>query len=65
MAREPQGDGQSCRDDELAIRIDKRDAVGDQAQEPHDANLLDCQRRYAEVTTTDACIEYLASLAAA
>ena len=27
------------------------DAVGDQAQEPHDANLLDCQRRYAEVTT--------------
>ena len=35
------------------------DAVGDQAQGPHDANLLDCQRRYAEVTTTDACIEYL------
>ena len=26
---------------------------------PHDANLLDCQRRYAEVTTADACIEYL------
>jgi maleamate amidohydrolase len=41
------------------------DAVGDQAQGPHEANLLDCQRRYAEVTTTDACIEYLASLAAA
>jgi maleamate amidohydrolase len=35
------------------------DAVGDQAQGPHDANLLDCQRRYAEVTTTDVCIEYL------
>jgi maleamate amidohydrolase len=40
------------------------DAVGDQAQGPHDANLLDCQRRYAEVTTTDACIEYLRRLAA-
>jgi len=37
------------------------DAVGDQAQGPHDANLLDCQRRYAEVTTTDACIAYLAA----
>jgi maleamate amidohydrolase len=35
------------------------DAVGDQEQGPHDANLLDCQRRYAEVTTADACIEYL------
>jgi maleamate amidohydrolase len=35
------------------------DGVGDQSQGPHDANLLDCQRRYAEVTTTDACIEYL------
>jgi maleamate amidohydrolase len=41
------------------------DAVGDQAHGPHEANLLDCQRRYAEVTTTDACIEYLASLSAA
>ena len=41
------------------------DAVGDQAQGPHDANLLDCQRRYAEVTTTDACIEYLRRRAAA
>ena len=40
------------------------DAVGDQAQGPHDANLLDCQRRYAEVTTTDACIEYLRRFAA-
>jgi maleamate amidohydrolase len=41
------------------------DAVGDQAQGPHDANLLDCQRRYAEVTTTDACTEYLRRRAAA
>jgi hypothetical protein len=41
------------------------DAVGDQAQGPHDANLLDCQRRYAEVTTTDACIEYLRRIATA
>jgi maleamate amidohydrolase len=41
------------------------DAVGDQAQGPHDANLLDCQRRYCEVTTTDACIEYLRRRAAA
>ena len=31
-----------------------KDAVGDQDQEPHDANLLDCQRRYSEVTTVDA-----------
>ena len=37
------------------------DAVGDQEQAPHDASLLDCQRRYAEVTTTDACIAYLAA----
>ena len=37
----------------------RRTRVGDQEQGPHDANLLDCQRRYAEVTTTDACIEYL------
>jgi len=41
------------------------DGVGDQAQGPHDANLLDCQRRYCEVTTTDACIEYLRRRAAA
>jgi maleamate amidohydrolase len=41
------------------------DAVGDQAQAPHDANLLDCQRRYAEVTTVDACTEYLRRCAAA
>ena len=41
------------------------DAVGDQAQGPHDANLLDCQRRYCEVTTADACIEYLRRRAAA
>jgi maleamate amidohydrolase len=41
------------------------DAVGDQDQGPHEANLLDCQRRYAEVTTTDACIEYVERLAAA
>ena len=41
------------------------DAVGDQEQGPHDANLLDCQRRYAEVTTTDACIEYLRGRVAA
>jgi maleamate amidohydrolase len=41
------------------------DAVGDQEQGPHDANLLDCQRRYCEVTTTDACIEYLRQRVAA
>jgi maleamate amidohydrolase len=35
------------------------DGVGDQDRGPHEANLLDCQRRYAEVTTADACIEYL------
>jgi maleamate amidohydrolase len=37
------------------------DGVGDQEQGPHDASLLDCQRRYAEVTNTDACIAYLAA----
>ena len=41
------------------------DGVGDQGQGPHDANLLDCERRYAEVTTTDACIDYLQRRAAA
>jgi maleamate amidohydrolase len=41
------------------------DGVGDQEQGPHDANLLDCQRRYCEVTTTDACIDYLRRVAAA
>ena len=41
------------------------DGVGDQSQGPHDANLLDCGRRYAEITTTDACIEYLRQRAAA
>lgn len=39
------------------------DAVGDQGQGPHDANLLDCHRRYAEVTTTDRCIAYLERVA--
>jgi maleamate amidohydrolase len=41
------------------------DAVGDQEQGPHDANLLDCHRRYAEVTTADACAGYLRRRAAA
>jgi hypothetical protein len=41
------------------------DAVRDQSQGPQDANLLDCQRRYAGVTTTDACIEYLRGRVAA
>ncbi|MDP9257729.1 MAG: isochorismatase family protein [Actinomycetota bacterium] len=41
------------------------DAVGDQEQGPHDANLLDCHRRYAEVTTVDACTGYLRGRSAA
>lgn len=36
-----------------------RDAVGDRAPEPHEANLFDLQAKYAEVISLDAAIAYL------
>jgi len=35
------------------------DAVGDRAQEPHDANLFDMSAKYADLCTTDEAINYL------
>ena len=40
------------------------DCVGDQGRDAHLANLRDVHRRYAEVTTADEVIEYLASVSA-
>lgn len=40
------------------------DAVADHDQEPHDANLRDCARRYCDLTTVDDAIGYLARAAA-
>jgi maleamate amidohydrolase len=40
------------------------DSVGDQGRDAHLANLRDVHRRYAEVTTADEVIEYLASVSA-
>ncbi len=37
------------------------DAVGDRAQEPHDANLFDMSAKYADLCTTDEAISYLRS----
>ncbi len=37
-----------------------RDAVGDRAREPHDANLFDLQAKYAEVVPLDDVLAYLA-----
>ena len=37
------------------------DAVADHDQEPHDANLRDCARRYCDLTTVDDAIGYLAA----
>jgi maleamate amidohydrolase len=39
------------------------DCVGDHEQGPHEANLRDVHRRYAEVTTSDEVLAYLAALA--
>jgi nicotinamidase-related amidase len=39
-----------------------RDAVGDRAREPHEANLFDLQAKYAEVVTLDVARRYLESL---
>jgi maleamate amidohydrolase len=35
------------------------DCVGDQGREGHESNLRDVHRRYAEVTSADAVVEYL------
>jgi nicotinamidase-related amidase len=37
-----------------------REAVGDRAREPHEANLFDLQAKYAEVVSLDDALEYLA-----
>lgn len=39
-----------------------RDAVGDRAPEPHEANLFDLQAKYAEVLSLDETVDYLATL---
>jgi nicotinamidase-related amidase len=39
-----------------------REAVGDRAREPHEANLFDLQAKYAEVVTLDVARRYLESL---
>ena len=41
-----------------------RDAVGDRAVGPHEANLFDLQAKYAEVVTLSQATEYLARIAA-
>lgn len=38
-----------------------RECVGDQGQAPHDSNLLDIERRYADVISLEAAIQYLES----
>jgi hypothetical protein len=40
-----------------------REAVGDRAPGPHEANLFDLQAKYAEVRSLDEMLQYLASLA--
>jgi nicotinamidase-related amidase len=37
-----------------------RDAVGDRAAGPHEANLFDLQAKYAEVISLDAALDYVA-----
>jgi len=44
------------------IPIVVREAVGDRAQDVHDANLFDLQTKYAEVVAMDGVQAYLASL---
>jgi nicotinamidase-related amidase len=40
-----------------------RDAVGDRAREPHEANLFDLQAKYAEVVSLEQACTYLSGLA--
>jgi nicotinamidase-related amidase len=42
------------------IPVVVREAVGDRAAAPHEANLFDLQAKYAEVITLDAALEYVA-----
>jgi maleamate amidohydrolase len=39
-----------------------REAVGDRAAEPHEANLFDLQAKYAEVISLRAAVSYLANI---
>jgi len=38
-----------------------REAVGDRAQGPHDANLFDIQQKYGDVVSVDDVVSYLSS----
>lgn len=40
------------------------DAVGDRAQEPHEANLYDMSAKYADLLTTDEAMDYFSRLSA-
>ena len=40
-----------------------RDAVGDRAPGPHEANLFDLQAKYAEVRGLDEILQYLDGIA--
>jgi nicotinamidase-related amidase len=44
------------------IPVVVRDAVGDRAAGPHDANLFDLQAKYAEVVAIDAALDYVARI---
>jgi nicotinamidase-related amidase len=41
-----------------------RDAVGDRATEPHEANLFDLQAKYAEVVSLELALEYFSTVIA-
>jgi nicotinamidase-related amidase len=41
-----------------------REAVGDRAQEPHDANLFDIEQKYGDVISVDDAVAYLSALPA-
>jgi nicotinamidase-related amidase len=45
------------------IPVVVREAVGDRAPGPHEANLFDLQAKYAEVRSLEEVLQYLASLA--
>lgn len=38
-----------------------REAVGDRAQDPHDANLFDIQQKYGDVVSVDDAVSYLST----
>jgi maleamate amidohydrolase len=38
------------------------EAIGDRAQEPHEANISDINAKYGDVVTTDAALDYLSNL---